>query len=110
MITEFGGYSLPSGTNAPPATIEPAPITAPSMIVALMPIKHESPIVAPWIVQWWVIEQKSPIIVGVSEPTWIIEKSWMLVIRPISMWCISARMTTCGQTDEPSPIASLPNK
>jgi hypothetical protein len=65
-ITEWGGKLLPSVTTAPAATIEPLPTTAPSMTTAPTPIRQASPILQPWMVAWWVMEQKSPISVGSS--------------------------------------------
>ena len=105
---ELAGITVPSFRKLPPATIEPAPITQPSMIVAPMPIRQLSPISQPCSVTWWVIEQFSPTMVGVPEPTWIITKSWMLVRRPIITFWLSARTTTLHQIEASGAISTAP--
>ena len=64
-IIELSGKWLPSVTIEWPATMEFAPIFAPSMMVAPMPINVRSPMVQPCRTTRWVMEQSSPTIVGV---------------------------------------------
>jgi hypothetical protein len=109
MTTEFGGITVPSFRKAPPATIDPAPMTHPSMMVAPIPIRQSSPISQPCRVTWWVIEQLAPTMVGVPAPTWIITKSCMLARRPMTTRWLSARTTTLHQIEASSPISARPN-
>ncbi len=76
----------------------PFPITAPSRIVAPMPMRHSSSTVQAWRIARWPTVTSLPTRVGKSSAKWTMLPSWMFVPSPISMKLMSPRSTLIGQT------------
>src|SRR5262247_1718930 len=102
------GISVSGVTRAPAATMERAPIRAPSRTVAPLPIRHSSPSDAAWIVQLWPTVEPAPISTPLRGVTWTTAQSCTLAPRRTTIGLKSPRSTALYQTDARSSIVTSP--
>jgi hypothetical protein len=89
---------VPLVTSACAPMMLPLPMTAPSRIVAPMPMRHSSSTVQACRIARWPTVTSLPTRVGRSSARWTMLPSWMFEPSPISMKLMSPRRTLMGQT------------
>lgn len=102
---EYGGTFVPWRTIAFAATRQWSPISTCDSTVALLPIRHRSPIFTSWMTTEWPMLMWLPISAWLE--LWTIVPSCTWVSRPILI-LPSALSTAHGHTVDPAPTSTLP--
>ena len=109
VTRELGGMMVRSGTTAPAAMMELAPMWAPLRTVAPMPMRTLSSMVQPWTVALWPMLTPEPMRTGWRlRMPWRTAQSWMLVRAPMRMWLVSPRTTAFIQSEDWGPRWTSP--